>query len=152
MRRCSIVLGKKPVIKSDAKGAVSQQLKKILNKKQATTQKWEPLVEHDPRRLLFASSKVNKEGSIVRDPHAANNTYLVPDQEYVAIPVPAEFKDAYWARESISRRVQKDPYEAVSAAWKKDTREYTDFQELSFRPKFRFSIPELLAMAKRERR
>eukprot|EP00759_Apiculatamorpha_spiralis_P058044 PhF_6_TR8966/c0_g1_i1/m.14105 len=148
----SLLLGKKPVIRVKSSGLISEQLKKLLNKEQYRKLKWDPLTEYEPRRLLYSNVSVDSRGAVKNDPHDVNKTYLVPDQQYSAIPVPDIYKDAYWSRETMARRVQADPYDAMHVAWDKTTQQETDFQELSMRKKFQFTVKDLMDMATKEKR
>ncbi|KNH03936.1 hypothetical protein XU18_4744 [Perkinsela sp. CCAP 1560/4] len=152
----TILLGKKPVIRSKSKGKVSKQLKSLLNKPtfHPLARKWEELSEYPPRRLTYCGVHTGPNGEVKYDPHRESQTYFVPDQDYYKIPVPAVMKDAYWNRELLARKTQINPWDLdmQKRAWDKDLRDETDFQYLAFRKKFQFSVRELLDQATKERR
>lgn len=52
---------------------------------------------YDPRKLVHANRYIDHDTYAEKyDPHWSQNAYLVPDQQYYYIPVPKEYKDAYW--------------------------------------------------------
>eukprot|EP00760_Papus_ankaliazontas_P034274 PhM_4_TR7088/c0_g1_i1/m.55959 len=153
LQRTHARLGKKPVNRHLAKGMISDQIKVLMNKPHVKpSRRWEDLENglYDPRRLQNADVKLDAKGAIRRDPHRQNSTYYVPDQKYVKIPVPEDYKDAYWHREWEARRVQTSVEDKIHLTWKLSTRSRTDFQDLSFRPKFQFSVGEVLELARRD--
>ncbi|CAD2217798.1 hypothetical protein AGDE_00709 [Angomonas deanei] len=149
MFHCSRVARKNPVIFKQGQGMFSHQLKRILNKNSLHRYNWDPLPMYDPRKLIHADRRVDHDTyEEVYDPHWMNSAHHVPDQRYHKIPVPADFKDAYWWRDLQARRVQC-PVEWVSHRMysSEDRRKY-DFQDLAFKKKFEFSFEETVANAK----
>ncbi|EPY30340.1 hypothetical protein STCU_04115 [Strigomonas culicis] len=127
----------------------SHQLKRILSKKSLHRYNWDPLPMYEPRKLVHASRYVDHDTYEERyDPHWEKEAHLVPDQQYHSIPIPPEYKDAYWWRDLQARRVQC-PVDWVSHRMynKADRRGY-DFQDLAFRKKFEFSYEDTIRNAK----
>lgn len=149
MLRHSVALRKNPIIFKQGQGMFTHQLKRILNKKSLHKYNWDPLPMYDPRKLVHAGRFVDHDSyQEVYDPHWVNNAYDVPDQQYCKIPVPAEYKDAYWWRDLQARRVQC-PVEWVShRMYSKVGRRRFDFQDLGFKKKFEFSLEEVVQNAK----
>ncbi|CCW63081.1 unnamed protein product [Phytomonas sp. EM1] len=152
MFRFDAVLRKNPVIFKQGQGMFTHQLKRILNKKSLHKYTWDPLPMYDPRKLVHANRYIDHDTYEEKySPHWMNNAHLVPDQQFYHIPVPAEYKDAYWWRDLQARRVQC-PVEWVSHRMysKADRRKY-DFQDLAFRKKFEYSFDEVVNNAKEMR-
>lgn len=153
MLRTSSRLLKNPVIPNYGKGLFSHQLKRILNKKPLHYHKWTPIALYQPRPLWHADRRVDHvTGQEVSDPHWDRNAYWVPDQEFGRIPVPGDFKDAYWTREAQARRVQCPIEWMGHKMYSRQQRIRTDFQDLSFQPKKFFSHKEVLDHAAMRRR
>lgn len=130
----------------------THQLKRILNKKSLHRYNWDPLPMYDPRMLAHTNRQVDHDTYEERyDPHWENNAHWVPDQKYYAIPVPREFKDAYWWREIQARRVQCPVDWVQHRMYNKEDRQTYDFQDLGFRKKFQFSYEEVINNAKETR-
>eukprot|EP00658_Telonema_sp_P-2_P072198 TRINITY_DN61377_c0_g1_i2.p1 TRINITY_DN61377_c0_g1~~TRINITY_DN61377_c0_g1_i2.p1 ORF type:complete len:160 (-),score=46.04 TRINITY_DN61377_c0_g1_i2:150-581(-) len=78
------------------------------------------------------------------------SVYYVPDQIHNRIPVPGEFKDAYWHRETKAQRVQlpldsvRDKLEARGA------KSLYDFQDLAVRSKFRYTSADAVEHMKND--
>lgn len=104
---------------------------------------------YDPRVLVHTNRKVDHDTYEEKyDPHWKQNAHLVPDQKYYAIPVPKEFKDAYWWRDLQARRIQC-PIEWVHhRIHKKSGRQTYDFQDLRVQKKFQYSYEETIQNAK----
>jgi hypothetical protein len=83
---------------------------------------------------------------------ASTRNYIVPDQHYGRVPVPQRYRDAYWWRERQARRVQC-PMSWVADKYRDAaTRQRYSFMDFSFEEKFRFSVDDVIAHAKEERR
>ncbi|EAN95039.1 hypothetical protein C3747_60g19 [Trypanosoma cruzi] len=149
MFHLSFTRRKNPVIFKQGQGMFSHQLKRLLQKKAIHRYNWDPLPMYDPRKLVHANRRVDPETwQEVYDPHWDERAHLVPDQVYYHIPVPPEYKDAYWWRDLQARRVQC-PVEWVShRMYNKGDRQRYDFQDLSFRKKFEYSYEEVVKNAK----
>lgn len=147
-RQCTICL-KNPVIFKQGQGMFSHQLKRILNKKSLHRYNWDPLPMYNPRVLAHSNRIVDHDTYEEKyDPHWNNNVHLVPDQEFYHIPVPSEYKDAYWWRDLQARRVQC-PVAWVHHRMHNNTDRHTyDFQDLAFRKKFQYSFEETISNAK----
>jgi hypothetical protein len=129
-------------------GMFSHQLKRILNKKSLHKYNWDPLPMYDPRKLVHANRFVDHDTYEEKyDPHWENNTHLVPDQEFYNVPVPKEYKDAYWWRDLQARRIQCPVEWVHHRMHTKDKLKY-DFQDLAVRKKFEFSYEDVIANAK----
>jgi hypothetical protein len=72
------------------------------------------------------------------------SVYYVPDQVYNRIPVPGEFKDAYWHRETKAQRVQQPLDNVRKLLGAKNAKNLFDFQDLAVRPKFQFTDADVL--------
>eukprot|EP00796_Vickermania_ingenoplastis_P004521 gene4521-3308_t len=142
-------LRKNPVLFKQGQGMFTHQLKRILNKKSLHRYNWDPLPMYDPRVLVHSNRRVDHDTyEEVHDPHWHQEVHLVPDQVFYAIPVPKDYKDAYWWRDLQARRVQC-PVEWVShRMYNKKDRESYDFQDLSFRKKFEYSYENTIQNAK----
>lgn len=141
----TVLLRKNPVIFKQGQGMFSHQLKRILNKKSLHKYNWDPLSMYNPRVLSHANRRVDHDTyEEVYDPHQSRDSFIVPDQQYHTIPVPQEYKDAYWWRDLQARRIQC-PVEWVShRMYNKKDRQTYDFQDLAFRKKFEYSYEEVV--------
>lgn len=130
----------------------THQLKRLLQKKAIHKFVWDPLPMYNPRKLVHSNREVDHFTYLEkRDPHWENNIHYVPDQKFLKVPVPNEYKDAYWWRDLQARRVQC-PIDWVSHRMYRGTsRRATDFQDLAFRPKHRFTVMETVQHAKASR-
>lgn len=149
MLRLTTSLLKNPVNFKQGQGMVTHQLKRLLQKKHVHKYVWDPLPMYEPRKLVHANRVVDHKTYQEKvDPHWDNNVVYVPDQTWQKLPVPAEFKDAYWFRDLQARRVQC-PVEWVShRMYKAKYRRTYDFQDLGFRKKHMFSAHEAVSNAK----
>jgi hypothetical protein len=145
--RHSTVLLKNPVIFKQGQGMFTHQLKHLLQKKAVHRYNWDPVSLYPARNLWHADRLVDHHTYEERhDPHWDNKVYEVPDQEYSRIPVPSEYKDAYWFRDLQARRIQC-PVEWVShRMYSGKNRNRFDFQDLAMKAKFR--IPQLQVIEK----
>lgn len=169
MLRSTPLVHKSQVILKFGEGLVTTQLKHILEKKPLHKFEWDALPEYPARKLRHADRQLDpRTGAAFPNPARDNNIpmkntnntesstattqYLVPDQTYHRIPVPQRYRDAYWWRERQARRVQC-PTEWVSYRfWSPKLRERYSFMDLSFEEKFFFSVDDVVAHAKQERR
>lgn len=148
MLRTTAVSRKNPVVFKQGQGMFSHQLKRILNKKSLHKYTWDALPMYDPRKLAHANRYVDHDTYAEKyDPHWEQNAHLVPDQQYYNIPVPKEYKDAYWWRDLQARRVQC-PTDWVHHRMHTKDRLVYDFQDLAFRKKFQYSYEDVVANAK----
>ncbi|KPA76736.1 putative mitochondrial hypothetical protein [Leptomonas pyrrhocoris] len=151
MLRLSVALRKNPVVFKQGQGMFSHQLKRILNKKSLHKYNWDPLPMYEPRKLVHANRYVDHDTYEEKyDPHWEHNAHLVPDQAFYNVPVPKEYKDAYWWRDLQARRIQC-PTEWVHHRMHTKDRQKYDFQDLAFRKKFEFSYEDVVANAKEMR-
>lgn len=103
---------------------------------------------YEPRKLVHANRYVDHDTYEEKyDPHSEQNSHLVPDQRFYNIPIPQEYKDAYWWRDLQARRIQC-PVEWVHHRMHTSDRRKYDFQDLAFRKKFEFSYEETIQNAK----
>ncbi|KAG5469339.1 hypothetical protein LSCM1_02554 [Leishmania martiniquensis] len=148
MLRFTHAIRKNPVVFKQGQGMFSHQLKRILNKKSLHKYNWDSLPMYDPRKLVHANRYVDHDTYEERyDPHWEHNAHLVPDQQFYYIPVPKEYKDAYWWRDLQARRVQCPTEWVHFRMHTKDKLKY-DFQDLAFRKKFEYSYEDVVANAK----
>lgn len=149
MLRQTAVFLKNPVNYKQGQGMFSHQLKRLLRKNHVHRFTWDKLPMYNPRVLVHANRLVDPEThQIVRDAHWEEQAHWVPDQTYAKIPVPKEFKDAYWWRDLQARRVQA-PLEWMRHRFysPSDKRKY-DFQDLSLKKKHRYTLEEVVANAR----
>lgn len=78
------------------------------------------------------------------------SVYYVPDQVYNRIPVPGEFKDAYWHRESKAQRVQLPLDSVRDKLEERGAKTRYDFQDLAVRPKFRYTDADAIEHMKND--
>ncbi|CCW66170.1 unnamed protein product [Phytomonas sp. Hart1] len=149
MFRFNVALRKNPVIFKQGQGMFTHQLKHILNKKSLHKYNWDPLPMYDPRKLVHSNRYIDHDTYEEKySPCWMENAYLVPDQQFYHIPVPSEYKDAYWWRDLQARRVQC-PIEWVShRMYSKKDRQLYDFQDLAVRKKFEYPYEEVVQNAK----
>ena len=149
MFRASQVHQKNPVNFKQGQGMFTHQLKHMLRKQHVHKYNWDPLPMYDPRKLVHANREVHHYSyEERRDPHWDHRAVFVPDQRYGKIPVPLEFKDAYWWRDLQARRLQC-PLDWVwfrfgSARVKRQW----DFGDLAVRKKHSLSMDEVIANAR----
>lgn len=149
MLRSSSVLLKNPIVFKQGQGMFTHQLKRILNKKSLHKYNWDPLPMYDPRKLAHAGRYVDHDTYEEKyDPHWATNAHEVPDQQFYKVPVPAEYKDAYWWRDLQARRVQCPTEWVAHRMYNKGDRQRYDFQDLAFKKKFEFPLDEVVQNAK----
>ena len=137
MQRTPPLLKNPKVYKLGHNSNTSHQLKRLLQKKHIHRYSWDKLTMYDPRRLVHTNKRLDHfTYANLPDPHRSATTYWVPDQEFLKVPVPVEFSDAYWWRELQARRIQC-PIEWVEHRHldaQKASR--VDFQDLSMKKKF----------------
>eukprot|EP00758_Cryptobia_borreli_P006689 Tbor_TRINITY_DN5189_c2_g6::TRINITY_DN5189_c2_g6_i4::g.25916::m.25916 len=93
-------------------------------------------------RLFTEEETLNGEEELLINKN--KNIHLVPDQVFNNIPVPYEYKDAYWWRGIEARRVQC-PVEWVShRMYVARERKLTDFTDLAFSKMFRYSYDDVV--------
>lgn len=73
-----------------------------------------------------------------------NAVHYVPDQTYNRIPVPSEFKDAYWYRDFKARRVQLPLDSVRKQLEEKGSKDKYDMQDLAVRAKFRYTETDVV--------
>src|SRR3989338_9205476 len=172
MLRSTPLIHKYQVILKFGEGLVTTQLKHILEKKPLHKFEWDALPEYPARNLRHADRQLDpRTGAAFPNPARDNNIpmknntnndaasssstttqYLVPDQTYHRVPVPHRYRDAYLWREGQARRVQC-PTEWVSYRFLEPRlRERFSFMDFSFEEKFFFSVDDVVAHAKQEKR
>jgi hypothetical protein len=173
MLRSTPTVYKSQVILKFGEGLVTTQLKHILEKKPIHHFDWDALPEYPARKLRHVDRQLDpRTGAALPNPARDNNIpmnyknnnsennnssssstqYLVPDQRYHRVPVPHRYRDAYWWRERQARRIQC-PTDWVSYKFTDPKlRERYSFMDLSFEEKFFFSVDDVVAHAKQERR
>ena len=155
--RRSVVARKNPVVLKFGEGVVHDQLKHILNKKPLHYMEWDPLPQFPPRKLRHVDRRLNPHtGAALPDPARDDlryeRNYFVPDQHFNRVPVPRRYSDAYWWRELQARRVQC-PISWVERKFQDPRlRERYSFEDLSFEKKFFFTVDDVVAHARQERR
>lgn len=144
---------KNPYVFKHDNSSFTTQLKHLLSKKIVHKRRWESLGLFKAKPLAHADVYVDHfTYDVKHDPHRRNNTFWVPDQRYGKIPVPSDYKDAYWWRDLESRRLQ------APSEWKKHDiysphrRAFTDFSNLAFEKKFKYSKSQVLLNMKRDLR
>ncbi len=166
MLRSTLLARKNPVLLKFGVGVVKDQLDHLLNKKPLHHFDWDPVPEYPARKLRHADRKLDpRTGAALPDPardfglssstsssDVQNRSYLVPDQQYLRVPVPQRYKDAYWWREQQARRTQKPVAWEAHKFWSVDKRHRYNFADLSFEKKFWFSVDDVVAHARQERR
>lgn len=87
------------------------------------------------------------------DAGAGQGTFWVPDQEWLRVPVPAEYKDAYWGREREARRHQgKDlDQDVIDKVFTRDQRYTVDFNDFGLRPRRVVSAEDAVRNLRRSR-
>lgn len=152
MLRSSTTLLKNPVNMKQGQGMFTHQLKRLLRKKHLHKYNWDALPMYDPRTLIHSNREVDHKTYVEkRDPHWDQNVHWVPDQTYEKIPVPAEFKDAYWWRDLQARRIQCPVDWVSNRMYSARRRQEFDFQDLAFRRKKVFTYDEAALNARRVR-
>lgn len=152
MFRLTVHCLKNPVNFKAGQGMITHQFKRLLRKKPLHKYIWDPLPMYNPRALVHTNREVDHfTYEEKRNPHAEGSVYWVPDQRWEKVPVPQEFKDAYWWRDLQARRVQC-PVEWVShRMYSPLDRQRYDFQDLAFRRKPMVGYHEAAENAKRMR-
>jgi hypothetical protein len=143
---------KNPVLYKQGQGMFTHQLKHLLQKKAVHRYNWDPVAEYPARNLWHANRMVDHHSyQEVHDPQWDRQAYNVPDQNYLKIPVPSEFKDAYWYRELQAKRIQC-PVDWVShRMYSPKNRARFDFQDLSMKEKFRLPMESVVEKSKQQR-
>ena len=150
--RSSLILLKNPVLFKQGQGMFTHQLKHLLQKKAIHRYNWDPLLQYPARNLWHVNRYVDHHTYEEKhDPHWDARKVEIPDQQFSRIPIPPEFKDAYWFRELQARRVQC-PVEWVAYRMHsaRQRRRY-DFQDLSMARKVQFDEHQVVEMARQER-
>ena len=148
----TVILRKNPVLFKQGQGMFTHQLKHLLQKKAVHRYIWDP-IEQYPARKLWHTNRIIDHHTYEekRDPQWNVRKVEVPDQQYSRIPIPPEFKDAYWFRDLQARRIQC-PVEWVSyRMYSQKGKNLYDFQDLSMQKKFRFGPEQVVNMARQER-
>eukprot|EP00744_Colponema_vietnamica_P025830 GILI01038119.1.p1 GENE.GILI01038119.1~~GILI01038119.1.p1 ORF type:complete len:154 (+),score=5.29 GILI01038119.1:44-505(+) len=153
MLRHTAVCHKNPYVYKFNNSRFSTQLKWLLSKKAVHKHTWDPIPLYNPRDLAHTNQKLDHYTYEPQyDAHREANSFLVPDQTYNKVPVPSEFKDAYWWRDLQSRRVQCPTRWVDHNIYRADRRLYTDFQNLAFQQKFKYRKDDVLRHIKEDLR
>lgn len=144
MRQTSVCL-KNPYVYKFNNSRFTSQLKWLLNKRAVHKHVWDPIPLYNPRELVHTNQQLDHYTYEPKyDPHREMNTYYVPDQQYNKLPVPSEFRDAYWWRDLQARRLQAPTKWLSHNLYKAERRLFTDFQNLSFEKKFKYRKEDVI--------